>query len=89
MRVVTQLGVDGYRVRRYRIQWEGSRAWREVTEDVYPPTPQIVEVGTNKSMSAKGFTPPLGDTHKPYQADKRIKFYLDENGNYQKIIANW
>jgi vancomycin resistance protein YoaR len=89
VRVVTQLGVDGYRVRRYRIQWEGSRAWREVTEDVYPPTPQIVEVGTNKSMSSKDFTPPGGDTHKPYQADKRIKFYMDENGKYQKIIANW
>ncbi len=89
VRVVTQLGVDGYRVRRYRIQWEGSRAWREVTEDVYPPTPQIIEVGTSKSLSAKDFTPPPGDTHSPYQADKRIKFYMDENGKYQKIIANW
>ena len=64
-------------------------AGAEVTEDVYPPTPQIVEVGTNKSMSSKDFTPPAGDTHKPYQADKRIKFYMDENGKYQKIIANW
>lgn len=89
LRVVSQLGIDGYRVRRYRIQWQGSRAWREVTEDIYPPTPQVVEVGTNKTMGMKGFTPPAGDTHRPYQADKRIKFYLDEDGNYQKIIANW
>ena len=89
VRVVTQLGVDGYRVRRYRVQWQGSQAWREVTEDVYPATPQVVELGTNKAMSAQDFDPPAGDTHKPYQADKRIKFYMDENGNYQKIIANW
>jgi vancomycin resistance protein YoaR len=89
VRVITQLGIDGFRVRRYRIQWEGSRAWREVTEDVYPPTPQVVEVGTNKAMSAKDFKPPPGDAHTPYQADKRIKYYLDEDGNYQKIIANW
>jgi hypothetical protein len=48
-----------------------------------------VEVGTGKGLSLKDFTPPPGDTHKPYQADKRIKFYMDENGKYQKIIANW
>jgi vancomycin resistance protein YoaR len=89
VRVVTQLGIDGFRVRRYRVQWEGSRAWREVTEDVYPSTPQIVKVGVNKSMSARDFDPPAGDTHSPYHADKRIKYYLDWNGDYQKIIANW
>lgn len=89
VRVVSQLGIDGFRVRMYRIQWEGTRAWREVSEDVYPSTPQVVKVGVNKSMSAKDFDPPAGDTHSPYQADKRIKYYLDENGKYQKIIANW
>jgi len=89
VRVVTQLGIDGYRARRYRIQWEGSRAWREVTEDVYPPTTQIVEVGTGKGVPLKGFQIPEGDTHDPYQADKRIKYYMDENGEFQKIIANW
>jgi vancomycin resistance protein YoaR len=89
VRVVTQLGIDGFRVRRYRVQWEGPAAWREVTEDVYPATPQIVKVGTNKSMSQSGFDVPPGDTHTPYQADMRIKYYMDWNGNYQKIIANW
>ncbi len=87
--VVQQLGIDGFRVRRYRIVWEGTRAWREVTEDVYPPTPQITAIGTSKSIPAKGFVPPTGDTHSPYQADLRIKYYLDWDGDFQKIIANW
>ena len=51
--------------------------------------PQIVKVGTNKGMSLKDFDIPKGDTHSPYQADKRIKYYMDWNGKYQKIIANW
>ncbi len=89
VRIIEQIGIDGYRVRRYRIQWEGTRAWREVTEDVYPATPQVVKIGTNKAMSAKDFEPPPGDLHSPYEADKRIKYYLDANGTYQKIIANW
>jgi len=88
--VVTQLGIDGYRVRRYRVIWEGTRAWREMTENYYPPTTKITHVGTNSSMSPKGFVPPLlPDDHTPYSADSRIRFYLDENGEFKKIVAGW
>ncbi len=88
--VVTQLGIDGYRVRRYRVVWEGSHMVRELTENYYPPTTKITHVGTNPSLSAKNFVPPLAaDDHTPYTVDKRIKFYLDEDGQFKKIIASW
>ena len=88
--VVTQLGIDGYRVRRYRVIWEGSHVVREMTESYYPPTTMVTHVGTNPSMSAKDFAPPLpADDHTPYAADKKIRFYLDENTEFKKIIANW
>ena len=88
--VVTQLGIDGYRVRRYRLMWEGNHMEREFTETVYPSTPKVVHVGTNPSIPAKDFEPPLApDSHSPYQADERIRYYLDENNNFRKIIAHW
>lgn len=89
-KVISQRGIDGYRVRRYRVIWEGSHVERELTENFYPPTPQIVHVGTNPSISRKGFAPSLKpDTRSPYHADKRIKIYMDEKGGFKKIIANW
>ena len=88
--VVTQLGVDGYRVRRYRLIWEGTHLEREFTETVYPSTVKIVHVGMNPSIPAKDFEPPLApDSHSPYQADERIRYYLDENNEFKKIIAGW
>ncbi|MFH1436147.1 MAG: VanW family protein [Pseudomonadota bacterium] len=88
--VVTQLGIDGYRVRRYRLIWEDNYLERELTETVYPSTVKTVHVGTNPSLPAKGFEPPLGpDSHTPYEADERIRYYLDEKSDFKKIIAGW
>jgi len=88
--VVTQLGIDGFRVRRYRIVYEGSHVERELTETVYPPTTMVTHVGMNASIPLKDFVPPLAaDDHTPYAADKRIRFYLDEKNEFQKIIASW
>ncbi len=88
--VVTQLGIPGYRVRRYRVIWEGNHVEREMTESYYPPTVKITHVGTNPNIPAKGFVPPLApDDHSPYTADKRIRFYLNEKNEFKKIVANW
>jgi hypothetical protein len=46
MRVLGQRGVPGFKVRRYRITREGPHAVRERWDDVYPPTAQIIRIGT-------------------------------------------
>ncbi|MEO7095720.1 MAG: G5 domain-containing protein, partial [Polyangiales bacterium] len=64
-RVVTQRGIPGFKVRRYRIVREGPNAVREKTDDVYPPTLQIVHVGTGAASKAKV----IEDEHPEYVAD--------------------
>ncbi len=48
VRVLGQRGVPGFRLHRYRIVREGAHAVRERWNDVYPPTAQVVRVGTGK-----------------------------------------
>jgi len=82
--VVTQNGIEGFRVKRYRVVWEGSHVERELTETVYPPTAKTIHVGTDPSASAQGFVPPLEpDAHPPYQADTRIRYYLGEKNDFK------
>ena len=64
-RIVTQRGIPGFKVRRYRIVREGPNAVREKTDDVYPPTLQIVHVGTG----AAGKSKVIEDEHPEYVAD--------------------
>ena len=45
-RVLSQRGVPGFKLTRYRILRQGDQAVRERWTDVYPPTTQIVRVGT-------------------------------------------
>lgn len=45
---LSQRGVPGFRVQKYRIVRDGAFATREKTIDVYPPTTQIVRVGTGE-----------------------------------------
>jgi vancomycin resistance protein YoaR len=47
-RLLGQRGIPGFKLRRYRIVREGPHALRERWNDLYPPTPQIVRVGTGK-----------------------------------------
>ncbi|MBN1770147.1 MAG: VanW family protein [Deltaproteobacteria bacterium] len=70
--VLSQRGVKGYRMKRHRILCEGTACWRESAESHYPPTTQIVRRGTNTSMSRDSFTPPKGDGHPPYSADRHM-----------------
>ncbi|GAC1548589.1 MAG: hypothetical protein NVS3B10_12160 [Polyangiales bacterium] len=51
-RVLSQRGIPGFKVRRYRIVRDGPNAVREKSEDSYPPTTQIWHVGTGASVDS-------------------------------------
>lgn len=70
--VLSQRGVKGYRMKRHRILCEGTACWRESAESHYPPTTQIVRRGTSTSIARDSFTPPKGDGHPPYSADRHM-----------------
>lgn len=70
IRVLSQRGVPGFKLRRYRIVRDGEHAVRDRWDDVYPPTTQIVRVGTGDSGDA-----PLkakDDQHPEYLADELL-----------------
>lgn len=69
VRVITQRGIPGFKVRRYRVVRDGVNAVREKTVDTYPPTQQIVHVGTGVDVS--GGKPSLDD-HPEYVADEYL-----------------
>jgi vancomycin resistance protein YoaR len=70
MRVLGQRGVAGFAVTRYRITREGYHATRERWLDRYPPTPQIIRIGTGESSKE----PPeiQDDRHPEYLADELL-----------------
>jgi vancomycin resistance protein YoaR len=70
VRRLGQRGVPGFKLRRYRIVREGAHAVRERWDDTYPPTQQIVRVGTGDMPKdqAKG----EDDRHPEYLADELL-----------------
>ena len=69
-RVLAQRGVPGFKLTRYRILRDGDDAVRQKWLDVYPPTTQIIRVGTG-SMP-KGSVLAEDDPHPPYAADELL-----------------
>jgi vancomycin resistance protein YoaR len=69
-RVLGQRGVPGFAVTRYRIVREGLHAMRERWLDRYPPTPQIVRIGTGDMP--KDSVSALDDPHPEYLADELL-----------------
>lgn len=68
-RVLAQRGVPGFDLRMYRILHEGSHAVREVVNDRYPPTSQVVRMGTSTtSVSARSSSDPQPE----YLADELL-----------------
>lgn len=60
-RVLAQRGIPGFRLHRYRITRQGAHTLRERWRDVYPPTTQVVRVGTgpaDKESKAKDVATP-------------------------------
>lgn len=69
-RVLGQRGVPGFKIHRYRILRDGDHAIRERFDDVYPPTAQVVRVGTGSaSRDAKRAE---HDAHPEYLADELL-----------------
>src|SRR5690606_22589711 len=64
--ILAQRGIPGFRLHRYRTVRIGSHSTRERWRHVYPPTQQVVRVGTGPATleKAKGVTTPQ------YRADE-------------------
>jgi len=70
VRVLAQRGVAGFAVTRYRILREGPNAIRERWLDRYPPTPQIVRLGTADLPKDSAHVD--DDAHPEYLADELL-----------------
>ncbi|MCU0692422.1 MAG: VanW family protein [Polyangiaceae bacterium] len=70
VRALSQRGVPGFRVKRYRIVRDGPFATREVSFDVYPPTTQIVRVGIGDMP--RDSVDAVDDNHPEYVADEYL-----------------
>ncbi len=73
VRVLSQRGVPGFKVTSFRLirEPESQQLRRERSDDTYPPTTQIVRVGTGPK-APEGYVPPKGDTHSEYSADEYL-----------------
>ena len=68
-KVLAQRGIPGFKVTRYRVVRDGAYAVRERIPDYYPPTAQIVRVGTG---GADKSWVPVDDAHSEYVADELL-----------------
>ena len=69
-RVLGQRGIPGFKLHRYRILRDGNHAVRQRWDDVYPPTTQIVRVGTGDVSKTKVSI--KDDPHPEYLADELL-----------------
>lgn len=70
-RVLAQRGVPGFKLRRYRIIRDGAHAVRERFRDVYPPTTQIIRVGSGEAPRSAA-NKPKDDPSPEYLADELL-----------------
>ncbi|MCB9588808.1 MAG: VanW family protein [Polyangiaceae bacterium] len=68
VRVLAQRGVPGFRLRRYRVTRDGPHAIRERWDETYPPTQQIIRVGSSSDGKEKANDDPHGE----YLADELL-----------------
>lgn len=71
LKVLGQRGIPGFKLHRYRIVREGPYAVRERWNDTYPPTNQIIRVGTATDLP-KDAPKPEDDQHPEYTADEYL-----------------
>jgi hypothetical protein len=79
--------VAGFKLRRYRIVREGPHAIRERWDDTYPPTSQIVRVGTGDMPKDK--VKAEDDRHPEYLADELLVLTQgadDEDGGSGSVM---
>jgi vancomycin resistance protein YoaR len=79
--VVSQLGVPGYTVRRFKVIEGGKIGYRFQSYDKYPPTTQFVYRGTAAPAELAGVKDaPRPDTHKPYHASNYLRVVQGPDG---------
>lgn len=71
VKVLGQRGIPGFKLHRYRVSREGAFATREQWQDTYPPTAQIIRVGTATNLP-KDAPVPADDQHAEYTADEYL-----------------
>jgi vancomycin resistance protein YoaR len=68
-KVLAQRGIPGFKTTVYRVVRDGAYAWRTRAQNQYPPTNQIVDVGTGpKDLEPRK----KDDTHPEYLADEYL-----------------
>jgi vancomycin resistance protein YoaR len=70
-KVLGQRGIPGFKLHRYRVVRDGAFAVREQWSDAYPPTNQIIRVGTGSELPDDAPIPP-DDQHAEYVADEYL-----------------
>jgi vancomycin resistance protein YoaR len=68
-RSLLQRGVPGFKLKRYRVVRNDEHGIRDVWHDTYPPTTQVVLVGTGNDQNVDT---PKGDHHPEYLADELL-----------------
>jgi vancomycin resistance protein YoaR len=72
-RVLSQRGVPGFKTTVIRVVREGAYAWRTKTFNQYPPTAQIVRVGTGPKDASESAKKKIKiDTSPEYRADQYL-----------------
>jgi len=71
-RSLFQRGVPGFKVKRYRVVRDEQHGKRDVWHDVYPPTTQVVLVGSGGERDKQRGAPPKPDSHPEYLADELL-----------------
>jgi len=73
--IISQLGVPGYLVQRYKIIERDKLGYRFSSVDKYPPTTQFVQrgVGDPAEIKKNRLEAPKSDPHKPYNASSSLR----------------
>lgn len=85
-RILGQRGVAGFKVKLYRITRHGDHAVRERWSSVYPPTTQIVRVGTGAATREHRAD---HDRHPEYTADELLVMTLQRDSEGSPDFAEW
>lgn len=82
-RELSQRGIPGFKIARYRIVRDGAFAVRERSSDMYPPTTQIWRVGTGE---ANPRWTPHDDEHPEYVADEYLSISQGPNVSSPRAV---
>lgn len=82
--VLVQRGVPGFQVKMYRILRDGAHAERDQWTGLYPPTTQIVHVGTGSAEQSASLR---DDPHAEYTADELLVVTMDRDDRREPRVT--